>query len=135
MKTFLQICVYAHILWGQLEINVQPGVYINVKICNTSALLWYPNRNVHFQKHFKICNKIRKMVSLELCITLIGIKCLLQCHNNTQFGESDNILVCGNIIKRPLRDTCLCMGELLAPPAPPAPAAPPAPHFVFLITL
>ena len=39
------------------------------------------------------------------------------------------------IIKRPVRDACLCMGELLAPPAPPAPAAPPAPHFVFLITL
>ena len=36
------------------------------------------------------------------------------------------------VIKRPLRDACLCMGEL---PAPPAPAAPPAPHFVFLITL
>ena len=33
------------------------------------------------------------------------------------------------IIKRPLRDACLCMGELLAPPAVPAP------HFVFLITL
>ena len=32
-------------------------------------------------------------------------------------------------IKRPARDTCLCMGEL---PAPPAPLAP---HFVFLITL
>ena len=30
------------------------------------------------------------------------------------------------LIKRPLRDACLCMGELLAPPAP---------HFVFLITL
>ena len=39
------------------------------------------------------------------------------------------------IIKRPARDACLCMGELPAPPAPPAPAAPPAPHFVFLITL
>ena len=38
-------------------------------------------------------------------------------------------------IKRPARDACLCMGELLAPLAPPAPAAPPAPHFVFLITL
>ena len=38
-------------------------------------------------------------------------------------------------IKRPARDACLCMGELLAPPAPPAPAAPPALHFVFLITL
>ena len=41
-------------------------------------------------------------------------------------------------IKRPARDACLCMGELLAPPAPPAPAAPPDPpdpHFVFLITL
>ena len=37
-----------------------------------------------------------------------------------------------NFIKRPARDACLCMGELLAPPAP---AAPPAPHFVFLITL
>ena len=37
-----------------------------------------------------------------------------------------------DIIKRPARDACLCMGEL---PAPPAPAAPPAPHFVFLITL
>ena len=36
------------------------------------------------------------------------------------------------VIKRPVRDACLCMGEL---PAPPAPAAPPAPHFVFLITL
>ena len=35
-------------------------------------------------------------------------------------------------IKRPARDACLCMGELLAPPALPAPAAP---HFVFLITL
>ena len=30
------------------------------------------------------------------------------------------------IIKRPARDACLCMGELLAPPAP---------HFVFLIAL
>ena len=42
------------------------------------------------------------------------------------------------IVKRPARDACLCMGELLAPPAPAAPAAPPAPpapHFVFLITL
>ena len=29
-------------------------------------------------------------------------------------------------IKRPLRDACLCMGDLQAPPAP---------HFVFLITL
>ena len=34
-----------------------------------------------------------------------------------------------NVIKRPARDACLCMGELQAP------AAPPAPHFVFLITL
>ena len=34
-----------------------------------------------------------------------------------------------NIIKRPARDACLCMGELPAPPALPAP------HFVFLITL
>ena len=33
------------------------------------------------------------------------------------------------VIKRPARDACLCMGELLAPPALPAP------HFVFLITL
>ena len=33
------------------------------------------------------------------------------------------------IIKCPLRDACLCMGDLQAPPAPPAP------HFVFLITL
>ena len=40
-----------------------------------------------------------------------------------------------NLIKRPLRDACLCMGEHLAPPAPAAPLAPPAPHFVFLITL
>ena len=31
-----------------------------------------------------------------------------------------------NIIKRPARDACLCMGKLQAPPAP---------HFVFLITL
>ena len=31
------------------------------------------------------------------------------------------------LIKRPLRDACLCMGEL------PAPLALPAPHFVFLI--
>ena len=30
------------------------------------------------------------------------------------------------IIKRPLRDAYLCMGDLQAPPAP---------HFVFLITL
>ena len=36
------------------------------------------------------------------------------------------------VIKRPVRDACLCMGELQAPPALPAPAAP---HFVFLITL
>ena len=36
---------------------------------------------------------------------------------------------CSRIIKRPLRDACLCMGELQAPPALLAP------HFVFLITL
>ena len=36
------------------------------------------------------------------------------------------------LIKRPLRDACLCMGGYLALPAP---AAPPAPHFIFLITL
>ena len=34
-----------------------------------------------------------------------------------------------DIIKRPARDACLCMGDLQAP------AAPAAPHFVFLITL
>ena len=34
-----------------------------------------------------------------------------------------------NIIKRPARDACLCMGDLQAPPAPAAP------HLVFLITL
>ena len=34
-----------------------------------------------------------------------------------------------NIVKRPARDACLCMGDLQAPPAPAAP------HFVFLITL
>ena len=39
---------------------------------------------------------------------------------------------CNMLIKRPLRDACLCMGDLQAPPAP---AAPGAPHFVFLITL
>ena len=32
-------------------------------------------------------------------------------------------------IKHPLRDACLCMGDLQVP------LAPPAPHFVFLITL
>ena len=53
----------------------------------------------------------------------------------------DRVLTYKNLIKRPARDACLCMGELQAPPAPPAPAAPPAPpappapHFVFLITL
>ena len=44
--------------------------------------------------------------------------------------SSSVVLSC--IIKRPVRDACLCMGDLQAPPAP---AAPPAPHFVFLITL
>ena len=39
---------------------------------------------------------------------------------NLQFRRS----LC--IFKRPVRDACLCMGELQAPPAP---------HFVFLITL
>ena len=34
-----------------------------------------------------------------------------------------------NIIKRPLRDACLCMGDLQAP------LAPAGLHFVFLITL
>ena len=41
----------------------------------------------------------------------------------------DRVLTYKNLIKRPLRDACLCMGELQAPPALPAP------HFVFLITL
>ena len=57
-------------------------------------------------------------------------------------GSDYKMFSCSSIrIKRPARDACLCMGELLAPPAPPAPAAPPAPpappapHFVFLITL
>ena len=49
---------------------------------------------------------------------------VMDCYCNNYHGEK--------IIKRPARDACLCMGELLAPPAPPAP---PAPHFVFLITL
>ena len=44
----------------------------------------------------------------------------------------DYTLLPEEFFKRPLRDACLCMGEL---PAPPAPAAPAAPHFVFLITL
>ena len=42
------------------------------------------------------------------------------------------------LIKRPARDACLCMGKLQAPPAAPAlpaPAALPAPHYAFLITL
>ena len=58
----------------------------------------------------------------------------LQSINITSCLRSQNV----TIIKRPLRDACLCMGELPAPPAPaapPAPSAPPAPHFVFLITL
>ena len=38
----------------------------------------------------------------------------------------DRVLTYKNLIKRPVRDACLCMGELQAPPAP---------HFVFLITL
>ena len=38
----------------------------------------------------------------------------------------DRVLTYKNLIKRPARDACLCMGELQAPPAP---------HFVFLITL
>ena len=49
--------------------------------------------------------------------------CLYGGYNLHQFSD-----VLG-LVKRPARDACLCMGELLAPPAPPAP------HFVFLITL
>ena len=46
------------------------------------------------------------------------------------FGAcADAFLESSDLIKRPARDACLCMGELQAPPAPPAP------HFVFLITL
>ena len=43
-------------------------------------------------------------------------------------GQSGDMLVSSqhNLVKRPARDACLCMGELQAPPAP---------HFVFLITL
>ena len=38
-------------------------------------------------------------------------------------GTTCGFMVSSEIIKRPARDTCLCMGEL------------PTPHFVFLITL
>ena len=54
-------------------------------------------------------------------------------NHNKMFQDCFSVEFC--IFKRPARDACLCMGELLAPPATPAPAAPPAPHFVFLITL
>ena len=37
-----------------------------------------------------------------------------------------NSIDCSDVIKRPARDACLCIGDLQAPPAP---------HFVFLITL
>ena len=57
------------------------------------------------------------------------------CADRISYCTLDRVLTYKNLIKRPARDACLCMGELLAPPAPPAPAAPPAPHFVFLITL
>ena len=53
------------------------------------------------------------------------------CKKNADKMVLPNLFPC-LLIKRPARDACLCMGELLAPPAPPAPAAP---HFVFLITL
>ena len=43
-----------------------------------------------------------------------------------------------SLIKRPVRDACLYMGEaslpaLPDPPTPPDPPAPPDPHFVFAI--
>ena len=44
----------------------------------------------------------------------------------TKLNRFSNAL---DIVKHPARDACLCMGELLAPPAPAAP------HFIFLITL
>ena len=55
--------------------------------------------------------------------------CSLPCLARIKLNAGD---LRDKFIKRPARDACLCMGELLAPPAP---AAPPAPHFVFLITL
>ena len=51
-------------------------------------------------------------------MTIAGI-CLISC----------TYVLGKQLIKRPARDACLCMGELQAP------AAPAAPHFVFLITL
>ena len=44
-------------------------------------------------------------------------------------SQAECIIVTCHRIKRPLRDACLCMGDLKAP------AAPTAPHFVFLMTL
>ena len=40
--------------------------------------------------------------------------------------QCNSVEVISHIIKRPLRDACLCMGDLQAPAAL---------HFVFLITL
>ena len=72
---------------------------------------------------------------LEVYVTDIALKVSrsLHCFNTPVSHGVENYFfrlwgmgISDTIFKCPARDACLCMGELLAPPAP---------HFVFLITL
>ena len=74
------------------------------------------------------------IIAIEVCFhnqlfTSVVHKIIVLLKVNTKFAKNIWERVIENIIKRPARDACLCMGELQAPPAPAAP------HFVFLITL
>ena len=82
-----------------------------------------------------ICHEAQQQVAL-VCVTSTGspgyiTECAQEAYTfplSAIFGKAVMLQDSPykRIIKRPVRDACLCMGELPAPPAP---------HFVFLITL
>ena len=79
---------------------------------------------IYLQSDLK--KRIRLSLIMDLANDSIGSS---ECRDSTSSYCIKMKRQSSGTFKRPLRDACLCMGELQAPPAPPAP------HFVFLITL
>ena len=78
---------------------------------------------------FFFCSYLSLRSHIELCRLQTYARVQTYAQDFLENKISTTVKTFWFVFKRPARDACLCMGELLAPPAPPAP------HFVFLITL